>query len=188
MPGAQIGYIRVSTIDQNTERQLSGVSLDKIFEDKASGKDANRPQLQACLEYCRDGDILYVHSIDRLARSLQDLIQLVKMLSQKGVTVKFLQENLTFTGTKTNDPIQMLMLQVMGACAEFERAQLRERQREGIAQAKAQGKHLGRRKILKPDKIQTLCDRAKAGENKSALAKEFGISRATLFRMMRKMS
>lgn len=96
--GQHIGYIRVSTVEQNTARQLDGVHLNKIFTDRVSGKSIDRPQLQACLEYAREGDILHVHSMDRLARNLDDLRSLVRQLTAKGVTVQFHKENLTFTG------------------------------------------------------------------------------------------
>ena len=124
---ASVGYIRVSTVDQNTERQLVGVPLDKVFEDKVSGKDKNRPQLLSCLDYVREGDTLHVHSIDRLARSLQDLQELVNKLLEKGVVVRFHKENLTFQNHGTQDPFAKLLSQVLGSFAEFERNILRER-------------------------------------------------------------
>ena len=108
MSGKQIGYIRVSTIDQNTDRQLHGITLDKVFEDKCSGKDANRPQLKACLEYLRDGDTLVVHSIDRLARSLRDLLNIVQDLLARKVSIRFVKENMDFNGDKPN-PTQKAM-------------------------------------------------------------------------------
>ena len=134
-----IGYIRVSGVDQNTVRQESafdGLNLNKVFEDKASGKDVHRPALERCLEVLRDGDTLHVHSIDRLARNMQDLLSLLSDLTGRGVSVKFHKENLTFTPDKEN-PFQRLQLQLIGSVAEFERAIIRERQREGIAIAKA---------------------------------------------------
>src|SRR5215831_3870260 len=132
--GKRIGYIRVSSVDQNTCRQLDGIQLDKIYTDKASGKDTNRPQLQAALDYLRDGDVLVVHSMDRLARSLTDLLQLVETLNRRGVVVEFVKNQLTFTGD--DSPMSKLMLCVMGAVSEFERAMIKERQLEGIAKAK----------------------------------------------------
>jgi DNA invertase Pin-like site-specific DNA recombinase len=98
MTGQQIGYKRVSTVDQNTNRQLEGISIDKVFEDKSSGKNTARPQLQAALKFCREGDTLVVHSMDRLARNLTDLRLLVKDLTDRGVAVQFIKESLTFTG------------------------------------------------------------------------------------------
>ena len=96
MPGKSIGYIRVSTVDQNTERQLADVQLDKVFEDKVSGSTIDRPQLKACLDYLRDGDDLWVHSIDRLARNLQDLLNIIALLGEKGVTLHFKKEGMVF--------------------------------------------------------------------------------------------
>ena len=171
--GSQIGYIRVSTLDQNTERQLDGMGLDKIFEDKASGKDIKRPQLAACLEYLRDGDTLVVHSIDRLARNLEDLQRLVRELTAKGVSVRFLKESLTFEAGEAN-PMQTLMFQMLGAFAQFERALIRERQREGITLAKA----------LTAEQEQTLRERVAQGANKKELAAELGVSRQTLYRYL----
>ena len=140
MKGQNIGYIRVSTVDQNAERQLDGVELDKTFTDRCSGKDTRRPQLTACLEFLREGDTLHVHSIDRLARNLQDLQSIVQELNTRKITVTFHKERLTFSGTE-DDPFQRLQLQVLGAVAQFERSMIRERQREGIALAKAAGKY-----------------------------------------------
>ncbi|NEV65264.1 recombinase family protein [Thiorhodococcus minor] len=175
-----IGYRRVSTTDQNTTRQLEGVTLDKAFEDKLSGaKTDNRPQLQACLEYLRDGDTLHVHSIDRLARNLLELQKLVEDLTERGVSVRFHKEGLTFTGA--SDPMQMLMFQMMGAFAQFERSLIRERQREGIQAAKAKGKHLGRKPILTPEQVKEARQRREAGESAAALAKDYGVSRATMY-------
>lgn len=184
MSTAKIGYVRVSTLEQATERQLASVQLDKIFEDKVSGQSSIRPQLQACLEYCREGDTLFVHSIDRLARNLQDLLQLIKILTKKGVTICFYKENLKFSNSE-NDPIHTLMLQIIGACAQFERSLIKERQREGIAQAKRQGKHLGRPAKLSEEQITQLKIRVSRGENKVSLAAEYGISRTTLFRLLK---
>jgi len=127
--GKRVGYIRVSTIDQNTDRQLEGVEIDKRFTDKASGKDTQRPQLQAALEYLRDGDVLVVHSMDRLARNLDDLRRIVLGLIKRGVVVEFEKERLTFASE--DNAMSNLLLSVMGAFAEFERALIRERQREG---------------------------------------------------------
>jgi len=178
----QVGYIRVSSVDQNTDRQLEGVTLAKTFMDKASAKDTHRPQLQACMEFLRQGDTLHVHSIDRLARNLVDLLDILKALTGRGVSVRFHKENLTFTGE--DNPFQTLQLQIIGAVAEFERAIIRERQREGIAKAQANGKHCGRKAKLKPEQVEELKARAEAGEEKKALAVEYGISRQTLYRLL----
>ena len=177
--GKRIGYVRVSTLDQNESRQLEGVQLDKRFVDKASGKDTKRPQLQAALDYLRDGDVLVVHSMDRLARNLDDLRKIVLGLTERGVVVEFVKEHLTFT-TEDN-AMSKLLLSVMGAFAEFERSLIRERQREGITLAKRAGVYKGRKPSLTLERIAQLRARVAAGEKKAALAREFGISRETLY-------
>jgi DNA invertase Pin-like site-specific DNA recombinase len=131
MKGHRIGYLRVSTLDQNPERQLQ--ILDHIFVDKAWGKDTQRPKLTALLRFVRQGDTVVVHSLDRLGRNLDDLRQLVNQLTEQEVRLEFIKEQLVFTGA--DPPMAKLLLSVMGAFAEFERALLRERQREGIALA-----------------------------------------------------
>ncbi len=175
----RVGYIRVSSIDQNTERQLEGVELDKVFTDKASGKDTKRPQLQAALDYIREGDVLVVHSMDRLARNLDDLRKIVLGLTGKGVHVQFAKENLTFTGE--DSPMSNLLLSLLGAVAEFERSMIRERQREGIALAKKAGVYKGRKPSLTAAQVVEIRKRVKAGERKTALAAQFGVSRQTLY-------
>lgn len=177
--GQTVGYVRVSTVDQNTERQLDGLQLDKVFTDHASGKDTNRPALTECVAYLRDGDELMVHSMDRLARSLVDLRQTVDQLTAKGVRVRFLKEGLTFGDT--SDPCAVLMLSVMGAVAEFERALLLERQREGIAVAKRSGKYKGRVPSLTEEQAEEVAARLADGESASELAREYGVSRATVY-------
>ncbi len=183
MLGHRIGYIRVSTFDQNPERQLENVSVDKVFNDKASGKDVQRPQLDALLSFVREGDTVVVHSMDRLARNLDDLRRLVQDVTKRGVRIEFVKESLTFTGE--DSPMANLMLSVMGAFAEFERALIRERQREGIALAKQRGVYRGRKKALSPEDTTKLRRRVAAGEQKAKLAREFGISRETLYQYMR---
>nr|MCJ4044819.1 recombinase family protein [Klebsiella pneumoniae]MUA70411.1 recombinase family protein [Klebsiella pneumoniae] len=124
MQGHRIGYVRVSSFDQNPERQLEQTQVSKVFTDKASGKDTQRPQLEALLSFVREGDTVVVHSMDRLARNLDDLRRLVQKLTQRGVRIEFLKEGLVFTGE--DSPMANLMLSVMGAFAEFERALIRE--------------------------------------------------------------
>jgi DNA invertase Pin-like site-specific DNA recombinase len=158
---------------------LDGQELDKVFTDKASGKDTKRPQLQAALDYLREGDSLVVHSMDRLARNLDDLRRIVLGLTSKGVLVEFIKEHLTFTGE--DSAMSQLLLSVMGAFAEFERSSIRERQREGIALAKKAGVYKGRKPSLTDAQAQQLRARIIAGEKKAALAREFGISRETLY-------
>jgi len=119
MPGQRVGYVRVSSVDQNADRQLDGLALDRVFIDRASGKDAKRPELEAMLAFVREGDLVVVHSMDRLARNLDDLRRIVQELTAKGVRVDFDHEHLSFTGQ--NSPMANLLLSVMGAFAEFER-------------------------------------------------------------------
>lgn len=178
--GKRVGYKRVSTTDQNTDRQLEGVKIDKLFEDKISGCTMNRPGLEACFDYLREGDTLVTHSIDRLARNLGDLEKIVNELNAEGVSVHFVKEGLTF-GIGDENPMTRLQLQMMGAFAQFERALIRERQREGIAAAKAKGKHLGRKVSLTEAQIKEIKSRLAVGAAKSALAKEYGVSRPTLY-------
>ena len=179
MTGQNVGYIRVSTLLQNTSRQLDGVSLHKTFEDKLSGKNVDRPQLTACLAHLREGDMLHVHSMDRLCRNLDDLRRIVKELTSRGVVVRFHKEGLTFTGD--DSPMSNLLLSMLGAVAEFERSIILERQREGIQIAKGEGKYRGRKPSLTVERVLELQRRAGAGEKKSALAREFGVSRETVY-------
>ena len=184
MTGQRIGYRRVSSVDQNAARQLEGVAVGKVFEDKASGKDTARPQLQAALEFCREGDTLVVHSMDRLARNLSDLRLLVNALTARGVAVEFVKESLKFTGE--DSPMANLLLSMLGAVAEFERALILERQREGIALAKAEGKYKGRKRTLSAGQVMELRTRAASGEvSKTALALEYGVSRETLYQYLK---
>lgn len=179
----RVGYVRVSTIEQNTVRQLDGVTVDRVFTDTASGKDTARPKLDELIAFVRDGDTVLVHSMDRLARNLDDLRRLVRTLTGKGVRVEFVKEHLTFTGE--DSPMANLLLSVMGAFAEFERALILERQREGIAAAKQRGAYTGRKPALTAEQADQLRARAAAGERKSALAKEYGISRETVYAYLR---
>ncbi len=183
MAGQQIGYVRVSSIDQNTERQLEGVQLDQVFTDKASGKDTARPQLEAMLKFARSGDTVVVHSMDRLARNLDDLRRIVSDLTRRGVKIQFVKESLAFTGE--DSPMANLMLSVMGAFAEFERALIRERQRKGVTLAKQRGAYKGRKKALSPQEVIALKERIAAGETKTNVARDVGVSRETLYQYLR---
>ena len=183
MKGQRIGYVRVSTFDQNVDRQLEGQSPDRTFTDKASGKDVNRPQLDAMLTFAREGDTVVVHSMDRLARNLDDLRKLVQSLTKRGVRIEFVKESLTFSGE--DSPMANLMLSVMGAFAEFERALIRERQREGIAIARQRGAYRGRKRSLSDEQLAELHRRVTAGERKATIARDLGISRETLYQYLR---
>lgn len=184
MAGQRVGYVRVSSFDQNPERQLDGVDLDRVFTDHASGKDVQRPHLTELLAFVRVGDTVVVHSMDRLARNLDDLRHIVQGLTRRGIQIQFIKEQLTFTGA--DSPLATLLLSMMGAFAEFERALIRERQQEGIAVAKQRGAYTGRKKALSPAVIAQLKVRAAAGESKTALAREAGISRETLYQYLRR--
>jgi DNA invertase Pin-like site-specific DNA recombinase len=179
MSGQRIGYVRVSSVGQNTDRQLDGIQLDQVFEDRASAKNAERPGLQAMLSHARDGDIIIVHSMDRLARNLFDLRQIVDDLTSRGVQVQFEKEGLLFTGD--DKAISKLLLNVMGAFAEFERSLIRERQLEGIAVAKRDGKYKGRSKALSVEQVADLRQQAASGTPKTQLAESFGVSRQTVY-------
>lgn len=183
MHGQDVGYIRVSTADQNTARQLDGINLNEKFEDTTSGKDTKRPKLEACMKHCRKGDTLHVHSIDRLARNLTDLQHLVEELTSKGVTVHFHKEGLTFSGA--DEPTSKLMLQLIGAVAEFERAMINERRKEGVAIAMKKGVKFGRPAKLTAEQIMEAKKMIKEGINKKSVAELFGVSRPTLYATLR---
>ena len=181
-----VGYIRVSSQDQNTARQLMGFKLDKTFEEKISGKDRKRPELEKMLSYIREGDHVYVHSMDRLARNLKDLLDLVNEITDKGCTVHFVTQNLVFSKDESN-PTAKLMLQVMGAVAEFERSIILERQREGIAAAKARGNYKTGRPIVMTDEKKKLCHEKHAvGVPLTRIAKDLGVSRMSVYRELKK--
>ena len=189
--GKRIGYVRVSSVDQNDARQLDGVELHKIFTDKASGKNTDRPQLQAMLEFLREGDHLYVHSMDRLSRSLRDLQSVVEQLNARGICVTFVKEGLRFetptTGTDAHQTAySKLMLQLLGAVSEFERALILERQREGIAIAKAKNVYKGRKNALDKAEIARLKKMAEEGLSKVEIAETLGISRASVYVYLKK--
>jgi DNA invertase Pin-like site-specific DNA recombinase len=176
----RVGYTRVSTEDQNTARQLVDVAVDRVFDDKASGKDTDRPALAEALRFVREGDTLVVHSMDRLARNVEDLRRLVRELTGRGVKVEFVKEALTFAGD--DSPMSNLLLTMLGAVAEFERALIRERQREGIALAKAKGNvYRGREVCLTAEQADRLREDLAAGGKPAELARRYGISRASVY-------
>ena len=188
MGSSNIGYIRVSSVEQNTGRQLAGIeekgiALDNVFTDKISGKDTKRPELEKLLSFAREGDTVVVYSMDRLARNLDDLRRLVNTLTGKGIRLQFIKEGLTFTGD--DNPMSILLLSVMGAFAEFERALIKERQLEGIALAKTRGVYKGGKKKLTKQQEETLLKRVAAGEKKAVIARDLGIGRETLYRYLR---
>jgi DNA invertase Pin-like site-specific DNA recombinase len=178
MTGKRIGYIRVSTVEQNPDRQLEGIALDKRFIDYASAKSTDRPQLKAMLDFVREDDRLIVHSMDRLARNLRDLKELVDGLVKRRVTVEFLKENLIFSGEQS--ATSNLVLHLTGAFAEFEYAFIRERQREGIEIARRKGKFRGRAPKIDAEKLEILRKDLLTRKTKSQIAIDLGVSRFTL--------
>lgn len=177
-----VGYIRVSSQGQNTTRQLAGIKLDKEFVDIMTGSTIARQNLIACMEYVRQGDMLVVDSIDRLARNLRNLQEIIDSLIKKGVSVKFIKENLTFNATK--DPMATLTLQIMGAFAEFERTMIKSRQREGIDAAKKAGKHLGRPPKTTTKLVAQAKDLKDNGLSIRQIAFRLDVSRATIYKML----
>ncbi|QDG35300.1 recombinase family protein [Alteromonas mediterranea] len=180
----EIGYIRVSTVEQNTARQLDGLALDKVYTDKCSGKDTDRPQLKVMLEHLREGDTVHVHDISRMARNVGNLLDLVESLRNRGVTLKFHKENMTFTPDK-NDPMQELMLTMLGGIYQFERSMILERQREGIAIAKAEGKYKGRPKSIDRERVKQMLE---DGISIRKIAAQLNISPSTVQAVKKEMS
>jgi len=178
--GQRIGYIRVSTLIQNTERQLAGLNLDKVFEDKKSGKDTERPKLQEMIAYVRKGDTVLVHSIDRLARNLQDLQNVVRQMNDKGVTVQFVKDNLTFSGD--DGPTSKLLLHILGAFAEFDRALILEKTQEGREIAKAKGAYKGRKPKFSSTQRKNIAMSVLNGADKNVLAAQYKCSYETIRR------
>lgn len=175
----KIGYKRVSTLEQNLDRQ-DFQDVDKIFEEKTSGSTSNRPVLEEMIEFVREGDQIFVWSIDRLARNLRDLQDIIKQLNDKNVTISFLSENLTFSSDQ-EDPFSKLQLHLMGAFSEFERNLLKRRQREGIEKAKLRGVYKGRKKNTDYEQIKDL---KKQGLGASEIARKAGVSRVTVYRVL----
>lgn len=182
---SNIGYVRVSTLEQNQSRQIEALekfNIDKWFTEKVSGKDTNRPQLQLMLDYVREGDTVYIHDFSRLARNVKDLLDIIEKLNSKGVHLVSNKENID-----TSTPQGKLMLTMIGAIYEFELANLHDRQREGIAIAKAEGKYKGRKPVnIAPDKFEEEYENYKSREiSKVELAKRLGVSRPTLDKLIK---
>lgn len=183
--GQKIGYARVSSKDQNLDRQLAALKKEKVFRvftDTVSGSSTQRPGLDGALNYLRSGDQLIVVSMDRLARSLIDLHRLVDELTERGVSVKFLKEGQTYS--LDSSPVAKLMLGLLGSVAEFERSIIRERQAEGIAKAKARGVYKGRAKVLNEEQIAQAREWVSEGIPKAEVARRLGIGRTTLYKYL----
>ena len=183
--GKRIGYIRVSTTDQNPERQLENIQVDKKFIEYASGSSMKRPQLELMIDYVREDDLVIIHSIDRLARNVRNLHEIIDQLLSKGVSVKFIKEGLSFNGN--DSAMSKLILGIFGHVAEFERELLLERQKEGIAIAKKRGKYKGRQTRFTNDIQEQIKVRLQTRDSKSRIAQDLGISRFTLYRYLEKL-
>jgi DNA invertase Pin-like site-specific DNA recombinase len=178
MSGKRVGYIRVSTWEQNPGRQLEGMELDKKFIDYASGKSTNRPELQKMLDYIREDDSVYVHSIDRLARNIKDLLDMVDHFIDNGIKVYFIQEGLQFTDKKCAN--ERLILSIFGTIHEFFLKKRHDDQMEGIRKAQAEGKYRGKQKTIKGEKLTKLISLWNAGLTKGRICFEMSITRPTL--------
>lgn len=182
--GQVLAYIRVSSEDQNEDRQLDlAEQADKVFREKASSAKA-RPELARLLDYAREGDLIKVWSIDRFARSLRDLKNMVYELTEKGVSIEFVSERLTFAPKDEGNMYSELMLNLLGSIYEFERKMLLQRQKEGIAKAKAAGKYRGRAKVLTKQQVADASARIALGVPKAQVARDPSVSRQTLYRAL----
>ncbi len=174
-----VGYRRVSTLEQSLDRQDLG-ECDRVFEEKESAGSVDRPALQDMLSFVRSGDEVVVHSIDRLARNLIDLQSIIQELNDKGVTIRFLSESLSFSADE-GCAFQTLQLQMLGAFSQFERTMIRKRQAEGIAKAKAKGVYDQRKRTVNTERIKQLFQ---DGMSKAAIAKHLNISRMSVYRSL----
>ncbi|MBT2727480.1 recombinase family protein [Bacillus sp. ISL-75] len=178
-----IAYIRVSTVEQNEARQVEAMkqyNIDKVYQEKVSAKNTDRPKLQEMFDFAREGDAIYVADFSRLARSTKDLLEIVELFDSKGIQLVSIKEKID-----TSTPNGKLMLTMLGAINEFERANMLERQREGIAIAKAAGKYKGRKEVSIPDFDKQYQRYMNREVSKSQLAKELGVSRPTLDKLIK---
>jgi DNA invertase Pin-like site-specific DNA recombinase len=175
---AEVGYIRISRFNQNGVSQLAQVKIDHVFQERISGTSRKKPKLQECLNFCRPGDTLHVHSMDRLAGNLKELQQIVDNITQKKVKVQFYKENLIFTGE--DNPLSKLKLKIIKAVAEFERSLIRERQKEGIEAAKKRGVKLGRKPLIDSEKQEQIINYLNERLTKKEIALKLGVSYETI--------
>ncbi len=182
--GQRIGYIRVSGPDQNPDRQLEGIELDRKYIDYASGKTIQRKEFDLMMNFARDGDTILVHSADRIARNLMDLKKLVTNLNEKGISIEFKKENLYFSPGK-EDIRSNLMLSILGAYAEFEHAIITERRREGMALARARGIVGGRKPVLTKEQMEEIRQAIANHERVQVLSEKYGVSRPTIYKCMK---
>lgn len=184
---ARVGYARVSSTDQHLDRQLAQfkkIGIEKVFSDKVSGKNTDHPGFQQMIEYVRDGDELFVCSMDRMARNLKDLLSITESLQKKGVSINFLKENISLVPKGESSAMTKHLMAMMGAVAEFERSLILERQREGIEQAKLRNAYKGRVPI-DPEKIKKAQFLIHEGVSKSVAARKLGIGRTTLYKYLK---
>ena len=180
--GQKVVYIRVSSEDQETARQEElTIGADKVFLEKVSGKNRERKQLREMIAYVREGDKIHVWSLDRLARNMRDLLNIVEEVTSKGVDISFEKNNMSFGPNSTATPEQILMFQILASFAEFERTLIRQRQAEGIAIAKAAGKYAGRKKALNTKQIEEVRRLKEDGVAISKIAAKFKVSRHTIY-------
>ena len=183
----RIGYVRVSSLDQNPDRQIEDLKaqqVEKIFMDKISGKSADRPELQKMLSFIREGDTLIVHSLDRLAQNLGDLLGMVENLTNRGISIHFIAERLDFEAGKDASPTSKLMLSMVGAFAEFERSMIKRRQQEGISLAKKRGVYTGRKRSVSDETLQKVKDMVQQGIPLAKAATLNHVSRSTVYRYL----
>lgn len=172
-------YRRVSSTDQRLDRQEVGADVAEVFSESVSGKDRERPELARCLAYLRDGDTLRVHSVDRLGRSLHDLLGIVAEVLAKGAAVEFVKEGLTFD-PHTDDPYKRMQLQLLAVFAEFERSIIAARRDEGIALAKGRGVYKGRQPALSPGDVRIARQRRRDGVSLARLVRDYGVAKSTM--------
>lgn len=183
----RIGYVRVSSLDHNPDRQIEDLKaqqVEKIFMDKISGKSTDRPELQKMLSFIREGDTLIVHSLDRLARNLGDLLGMVEDLTNRGISIHFIAERLDFEAGKDASPTSKLMLSMVGAFAEFERSIIKRRQQEGISLAKERGVYTGRKRSVSDETLQKVKDMVQQGIPLAKAATLNHVSRSTVYRYL----
>lgn len=181
-----IGYKRVSTVDQSTARQLVGIALDRVYEDYASGATRDRPELKRCLDALRKGDTLHVHAVDRISRSMRDLIDIVEQVLKAEASIIIYSPKLEFS-TSENNHFQTFQLQLFASIAQLERAMSRERQKEGIAQAKLKGTKSGKpfgQQPLNPELKPKAIELFHSGTKIAHIAIELGISRGSVYNML----
>lgn len=178
-------YIRVSTILQNTERQLPSVECDRIYEDKLSGKDTERPQFQLMMSNLREGDVVNVHSLDRIGRNTKDILDIVQQIKDLNCVIHFHKENLKFDGTKS-DLYSNLLLTILSSFSEFERNIMLERQREGIEIGKLKGRYKGRKSKLTKEQLEEMKKDFDSGVSKTKISEKYGVTRGYVYQLVKK--